>query len=46
MVVGACVVIGVGRSVIILHRHYPNDVIGGWLVGAGWVFRGDRWDFR
>jgi membrane-associated phospholipid phosphatase len=38
MVVGAGAVVAVGCSVVILHRHYPSDVIGGWLVGAGWFF--------
>ena len=35
---GACLVAIVGCSVVVLHRHYPSDVIGGLLVAAGWFF--------
>jgi membrane-associated phospholipid phosphatase len=36
--VGACAVVAVGCSVVILHRHYPSDIIGGMLVATGWFF--------
>jgi membrane-associated phospholipid phosphatase len=35
---GACLVLAVGCSVVILHHHYPSDVAGGWLVASGWCF--------
>ena len=28
----------VGCSRVVLHYHYPSDVLGGWLVAAGWGF--------
>jgi membrane-associated phospholipid phosphatase len=36
--IGVCLVTAVGCAVVILHRHYPSDVIGGWLVAGGWCF--------
>lgn len=38
VLLGACVVFAVGCSVVILHHHYPSDVLGGWLVTGGWCF--------
>jgi membrane-associated phospholipid phosphatase len=38
MLVGACAVVAVGCSVVILHRHHPSDVIGGLLIATGWFF--------
>jgi membrane-associated phospholipid phosphatase len=35
---GALATLGVGCSRVILHRHYPSDVLGGWLAAAGWCF--------
>lgn len=35
---GAVFVLAVGCSVIVLHNHYPSDVLGGWLVACGWGF--------
>lgn len=35
---GICLVPVVSCSVLILHRHYPSDVIGGLLVATGWCF--------
>lgn len=35
---GACFAGAVGCSVVILHHHFPSDVVGGWLVAAGWCF--------
>jgi PAP2 superfamily len=32
------VAFAVGCSVVVLHRHYPSDVVGGWLVAGGWCF--------
>lgn len=34
--VGACLVAVIGCSLVILRRHYPSDVLGGWLVALGW----------
>lgn len=38
VVVGACFAAAVGCSLVILHHHYPSDVVGGWLVAGGWGF--------
>jgi membrane-associated phospholipid phosphatase len=38
VLLGACLVVAVGCSVVVLHRHYPSDVVGGWLVAGGWCF--------
>jgi undecaprenyl-diphosphatase len=35
---GALLTVAVGCSRVVLHRHYPSDVLGGWLVAAGWCF--------
>jgi len=35
---GGALVLGVGCSVVLLHYHYPSDVLGGWLVAAAWFF--------
>jgi membrane-associated phospholipid phosphatase len=37
-VIGAGLTLAVGASVIVLNLHYPSDVLGGWLVTAGWCF--------
>ncbi len=37
-VIGACLVVAVGCSVMALAWHYPSDVLGGILVAAGWGF--------
>lgn len=36
--IGALVTLAVGCSRVILHFHYPSDVLGGWLVAGGWCF--------
>lgn len=36
--VGACLAVAVDCSVVLLHRHYPSDVIGGGLIAATWFF--------
>jgi membrane-associated phospholipid phosphatase len=38
MAIGACLVVAVGCSVILLRRHYPSDVVGGVLIAAAWYF--------
>jgi Membrane-associated phospholipid phosphatase len=35
---GVLATLAVGCSRVILHHHYPSDVLGGWLVAAGWCF--------
>ena len=35
---GAAFVVAVGCSVLILNRHFPSDVLGGWLVAGAWFF--------
>lgn len=35
---GALLTAAVGCSRVVLHSHYPSDVLGGWLVAAGWCF--------
>ena len=35
---GASFVLAVGFAVVIVHHHYPSDVVGGWLVAIGWCF--------
>ncbi len=37
-VLGACLVAAVGCAVVVLHRHFPSDVIGGVLVVGAWSF--------
>jgi membrane-associated phospholipid phosphatase len=36
--IGGCLVLAVSCSMVVLHHHYPSDVLGGWLVAAGWFF--------
>jgi membrane-associated phospholipid phosphatase len=36
--VGALTTLAVGCSRVVRHYHYPSDVLGGWLVAAGWCF--------
>lgn len=35
---GVLATAAVGCSRVMLHFHYPSDVLGGWLVAAGWCF--------
>ncbi len=35
---GALLTVAVGCSRVVLHYHYPSDILGGWLVAAGWCF--------
>lgn len=37
-VVGGVLTIAVGASVVVLHRHYPSDALGGLLVASAWFF--------
>jgi membrane-associated phospholipid phosphatase len=36
-VLGCALAIGVSYSILILHWHFPSDVLGGYLVAAVWV---------
>jgi len=36
--VGALLVAAVGCAVVVLHRHFPSDVVGGVLVVGAWSF--------
>lgn len=36
--IGALATVAIGCSRVVLHYHYPSDVLGGWLVAAGWCF--------
>lgn len=36
--VGAIFAVAVGCSVLVLNRHFPSDVLGGWLVAGAWFF--------
>jgi membrane-associated phospholipid phosphatase len=36
IIVGALFVVAVGCSLVLLHRHYPSDILGGWLVAGAW----------
>jgi len=35
---GAGFVLPVSYSIVVVHNHYPSDVLGGWLVATGWGF--------
>jgi membrane-associated phospholipid phosphatase len=35
---GAVFALALGCSVLVLNRHYPSDVLGGWLVAGAWFF--------
>jgi membrane-associated phospholipid phosphatase len=35
---GGAFALAVGCSVLVLNRHYPSDVLGGWLVAGAWLF--------
>jgi membrane-associated phospholipid phosphatase len=37
-VIGVTLVVAVGIAVVVLHRHYPSDVLGGLLVASVWFF--------
>jgi membrane-associated phospholipid phosphatase len=37
-VIGACFVLAIGCSIMVLAWHFPSDVLGGILVAAGWGF--------
>lgn len=37
-VVGGGLTVAVGASLVVLSLHYPSDILGGWLVTAGWCF--------
>lgn len=36
--IGACLTIAVGCSMVVLHRHFPSDIVGGFLVAGSWGF--------
>jgi membrane-associated phospholipid phosphatase len=35
---GACLTVAVGCSMVVLHRHFPSDIVGGMLVAGAWGF--------
>jgi membrane-associated phospholipid phosphatase len=35
---GAVLTVAVGAAVVVLHRHYPSDVLGGLFVASAWFF--------
>jgi membrane-associated phospholipid phosphatase len=35
---GAVFTVAVSCSVLVLNRHFPSDVLGGWLVAGAWFF--------
>ena len=35
---GAAFAVAVSCSVLVLNRHFPSDVLGGWLVAGAWFF--------
>jgi membrane-associated phospholipid phosphatase len=35
---GIVFAVAIGCSVLILSRHFPSDVLGGWLVAGAWFF--------
>ncbi|HEY6549570.1 MAG TPA: phosphatase PAP2 family protein [Solirubrobacterales bacterium] len=35
---GAVFALAVACSVLVLNRHFPSDVLGGWLVAGAWFF--------
>lgn len=37
-VLGTCLVAAVGCAVVVLHRHFPSDVLGGVFVVGAWGF--------
>jgi hypothetical protein len=51
---GCALAIGVSYSILILHWHFPSDVLGGYLVAALWIslalavlwWGQDRWPAR
>jgi membrane-associated phospholipid phosphatase len=36
-VIGSALALGVGAGVIVVHWHYPSDVIAGYLLATGWA---------
>jgi membrane-associated phospholipid phosphatase len=36
-VIGSALALGVGAAVIVVHWHYPSDVIAGYLLATGWA---------
>lgn len=38
LAVGAAFALAVGCSVVVIGWHYPSDVLGGFLIAAGWGF--------
>lgn len=38
MALGACFALAVGYSVVAIGWHYPSDVLGAYLIAAGWGF--------
>jgi membrane-associated phospholipid phosphatase len=37
LALGVALALGVGLSLVLLHHHFPSDVVGGWLVATGWL---------
>jgi membrane-associated phospholipid phosphatase len=37
-IAGAVFTLAVGCSVLVLNRHFPSDVLGGWLMAGAWFF--------
>ena len=37
-IAGAIYTLAVSSGLVVLNYHYPSDVLGGWLVAAGWCF--------
>jgi membrane-associated phospholipid phosphatase len=36
-VIGSALALGVGAAVIVVHWHYPSDVVAGYLLATGWA---------
>lgn len=37
LAIGVATAVAVGLSLVLLHHHFPSDVVGGWLVASGWL---------